>query len=194
MLTWGLLGPGKGVEWAIRAVALLVGDVELEYVVAGATHPKVRSVAGETYRASLMALADRLGVADRVVFDGSYRTSEDLRDLVCTADVVVLPYDSTEQVTSGVLVDAIAAGRPVVATSFPHARELLATGAGQVVPHRDPAALAAALAELLSVPRRLEQASAEACRLAPQLAWDAVAARFVEVISAAVRLRTVAST
>jgi glycosyltransferase involved in cell wall biosynthesis len=43
LLTWGLLGPGKGIEWAIDAMAEL-GDLDPrpEYVVAGTTHPKVR--------------------------------------------------------------------------------------------------------------------------------------------------------
>ena len=36
---------------------------------------------------------------------------------IASASVVVLPYDSRDQVTSGVLVDAIAAGRPVIATA-----------------------------------------------------------------------------
>ena len=67
--------------------------------------------------------------------------------------VVVLPYDSTEQVTSGVLVDAIANGRPVVATAFPHAAELLNTGAGIVVDHDDPVALASALRQIITHPR-----------------------------------------
>ena len=57
---------------------------------------------------------------------------------------MVLPYDSTQQVTSGVLVEAIAKGRPVVATAFPHAVELLSSGAGIVVNHQDQDALAAA--------------------------------------------------
>ena len=58
------------------------------------------------------------------------------------------PYDSNVQVSSGVLTGAVAAGRPVVATDFPHARELLADGAGLVVPHSEEA-LAAAICHLL---------------------------------------------
>ena len=75
----------------------------------------------------------------------SYRDVPSLTALVQSSAVVVLPYDSTDQVTSGVLVDAIASGRPVVATAFPHAVELLASGAGIVVDHDDPDALASAL-------------------------------------------------
>ena len=52
-------------------------------------------------------------------------TLAELARLVQSADVVLLPYDSTEQVTSGVLIEAVAAGKPVVATQFPHASELL---------------------------------------------------------------------
>ena len=74
-------------------------------------------------------------------FDDSYRDLASLTELIQSADLVVLPYDSDDQVTSGVLVDAVAAGRPVVSTAFPHAVELLASGAGIVVPQRDPVAL-----------------------------------------------------
>ena len=69
---------------------------------------------------------------------------------MAAADVVLLPYDSTEQVTSGVLIEAVAAGKPVVATRFPHAVELLSDGAGIVVPHRDPIAIAEALRRVIS--------------------------------------------
>ncbi len=80
---------------------------------------------GEAYRESLIAQAQRLGVADSVSFDAVYRSPAALTALIQTASVVVLPYDSKEQVTSGVLVDSIASGRPIVATAFPHAVELL---------------------------------------------------------------------
>ena len=72
-----------------------------------------------------------------MTFDPAYRDVL-LADSADTGpSVVVLPYDSRDQVTSGVLVEAIAAGRPVVATAFPHAVELLSSGAGMVVPHGD---------------------------------------------------------
>ncbi len=94
---------------------------------------------------------------------------------------MVLPYDSPDQATSGVLVDAIAAGRPVVATEFPHAVELLSTGAGLVVPRRDPDALAEALRRVLTEPGLIESMAAEAVRLAPDLSWPVIACRFDNV-------------
>jgi polysaccharide biosynthesis protein PslF len=179
LLTWGLLGPGKGIEWAIDAFAEL-HDLEPAptYVIAGATHPKVREHAGEAYRDMLVERAERSGSGTSVSFDDSYRGLESLTELIRSADLVVLPYDSADQVTSGVLVDAVAAGRPVVSTAFPHAVELLASGAGIVVPQRDPAALAAAIRSVLTDIDRAQAMAAEARRLAPDLSWAAVAGRY----------------
>lgn len=179
LLTWGLLGPGKGIEWAIDAFASL-GDLvpAPTYVIAGATHPKVVEQAGERYRDMLVDRAARSGAGASVTFDDSYRDLESLTDLIRSADLVVLPYDSADQVTSGVLVDAIAAGRPVVSTAFPHAVELLSTGAGIVVPQRDPHALADAIRSVLTDPDLAAAMAAEARRLAPDLSWSAVAKRY----------------
>jgi glycosyltransferase involved in cell wall biosynthesis len=182
LLTWGLLGPGKGIEWAIDAFAQLNDlDPAPTYVIAGATHPKVLEHAGEAYREMLIARADRSGAGSRITFDDSYQDLESLTAMIRSADLVVLPYDSADQVTSGVLVDAVAAGRPVVSTAFPHAVELLASGAGIVVAQRDPDALADAIRSVLIDPERAARMAAEARRLAPGLSWPAVAARYGRV-------------
>ena len=180
LLTWGLLGPGKGIEWAIDALAEL-SDLRPrpEYVIAGATHPKVRERHGEEYREMLVERAAASGSGVDVSFDDTYRDLVSLTDLIHSADLVVLPYDSRDQVTSGVLVDAVAAGRPVVSTAFPHAVELLASGAGIVVPQRDPVALGAAIRSVLTDPGVAASMAAEARRLAPGLSWAAVARRYV---------------
>jgi glycosyltransferase involved in cell wall biosynthesis len=182
LLTWGLLGPGKGIEWAIDALAGL-GDLSPRphYVVAGRTHPKVLSSEGEAYRNMLVRRAQTRGVASAVTFDAAYRDLGSLTRLVQDASVVVLPYDSREQVTSGVLVDALAAGRPVVATAFPHAVELLATGAGIVVPHGDATALCHALRRVITEPGLAASMEHEAARLAPSFAWPAVASQYIRL-------------
>ena len=182
ILTWGLIGPGKGIEWAIDAMADLADlDVAPRYLIVGQTHPKVQERDGDAYRDSLRARAQNRGVEHIVEFDARYRDPRALMDLVSRADVVLLPYESTEQVTSGVLIEAVAACRPVVATRFPHARELLAAGAGIVVPHRDPAAMAAALRRILTEPGLAASMIAHAGRVAPGLHWSAVAARYAGI-------------
>lgn len=177
LLTWGLIGPGKGIEHAIDAVSLAADLVPApQYTVAGVTHPKVLERDGDRYRRSLIERARSLDV--HACFDDTYRNVDELTRFVSEFDVVVLPYDSRDQVTSGVLVDAIAAGRPVIATAFPHAIELLGSGAGVVVPHEDPLALAEAIRSVAIDRNLLASMAAEARRLAPSLSWAAVASRY----------------
>ena len=188
LLTWGLLGPGKGIEYVIDALALL-GDLRPRprYTVAGVTHPKILARDGDAYRHSLMRRAHDVGVEDLVTFDDTYRNVEQLTRFVASASAVVLPYDSRDQVTSGVLVDAIAAGRPVIATAFPHAVELLKSGAGIVVPHADPVALSLAIRSILTNKHAMAAMASEAGRLAPSMSWSAVAAEYARLAGVLVR-------
>jgi glycosyltransferase involved in cell wall biosynthesis len=180
LLTWGLMRPGKGVERVIDAMSSLKElRGQPRYLVAGATHPKVLAVEGEAYREACIERARSTGVATAVSFDSIYRSTASLSALIQTSAAVVLPYDSTDQANSGVLVDALAAGRPVVATAFPHAVELLGSGAGVVVSHDDPEALAFALRRMLTDPRMTGDMAAEARRLAPTLGWPVAAAAFM---------------
>ena len=184
ILTWGLLGPGKGIEHAIAAFARVARrEPAATYVVAGATHPKVLAAEGERYRRALEAECARLGVARRVVFDQGYRDWESLRALVRSADVVLLPYDSREQESSGVLVEALASGKPVVATRFPHAVELLSDGAGIVVEHGDVAAMSAALERVLYDPGVADAMGECAVRAASTLLWPQVGLAYRTLLS-----------
>ncbi len=181
VLTWGLIGPGKGIEQAIRALGLLSrsGRDVPTYVVAGRTHPNVLRMEGESYRQQLKALAEDLGVGDHLILDASYRSWVSLRAMIRSATVVLLPYDNPDQVTSGVLVEAIASLRPVVATAFPHAVEILGNGAGIVVPHTDPAAIADALSEILGNDQcRLRMREAARVEAVPLL-WPTVGQEYL---------------
>jgi glycosyltransferase involved in cell wall biosynthesis len=185
VLTWGLIGPGKGIEWAIDAMVGL-RDLRPRYLVMGRSHPKVVQRDGEAYRDGLAQRARDAGVHDIVELDDRYLGVGELAELVRQADVVLLPYDSREQVTSGVLIEAVAAGRPVVSTAFPHAIELLADGTGILVPQRDPVALEAALRRVLSEPGLARELAEQAALKAPELLWASVADRYRTIAAAAV--------
>jgi glycosyltransferase involved in cell wall biosynthesis len=175
-LTWGLLGPGKGVEYVIDAIALLRDrGVSVTYTIAGQTHPRVQERDGEAYRRCLAERALAHGVGDLIRFDSRFLPTDALATLIGATDVVVLPYDSSEQVTSGVLIEAVAAGKPVVSTSFPHAVELLGDGAGILVRRGDPAGIADALMRVLTEPGLSARMSRRAAEIAPGLLWPAVA-------------------
>jgi hypothetical protein len=109
----------------------------------------------------------------------------------------VTPYRELEQISSGALTYAIAAGCGVVSTPYWHAQDMLQSGAGTLVPFADADALAEAVCRLIDEPARLEAARSEARRLGSRLAWPSVAEETAAVLRDAVELaprrRTVAS-
>jgi len=194
ILTWGLISQGKGIEWGIEALAQL-GDLSPRprYVVAGQTHPKVINYEGERYRNSLLLKAERFGVADDVVFVDKYLDAQSLRTLIQAADIVLLPYDSTEQVTSGVLVEAVVAGKPIVATKFPHALELLGDGSGELVNQGDANDMAAAMRKILVDVRHAQSLRKRASAKVQSLLWTSVGQDYLSVLDTLDRPRMSAS-
>ncbi|MEX1124356.1 MAG: glycosyltransferase, partial [Acidimicrobiia bacterium] len=78
-LTWGLIGPGKGLETAIDAFAALKDVQPLpRYIILGKTHPKVQAASGDSYLNGLVARVEELGLEDVVEFDGRYLDIDEL--------------------------------------------------------------------------------------------------------------------
>ncbi len=192
LLTWGLIGPGKGLEFAVEATARLRGRFpSIRYIIAGRTHPKVLDAAGEAYRRSLEDRVARLGLEDNVEFVDEYLDPSTLAGLLRQTSVVMLPYESTEQVVSGVLVEAIAANVPVVATAFPHAREMAAAGAAMATPHNDPEALAGAVQSLLSSAGATQTMLSAQRKLATALSWSSVAEAYEQLAVDVLRVQRI---
>jgi glycosyltransferase involved in cell wall biosynthesis len=182
ILTWGLINPSKGIEFAVAALGQLRDmDPAPRYLVCGQQDPRMDARRADVYRDLLLRTARENDVRESVTFDPAYRTAGSLATLIRRADVVVLPYEARDRTTSAVLTEAVAARRPVVATAFPHAQELLGDGAGLIVPHRDPAALARALRRVLTEPELVKSMQAKSGQLAAALAWPGVAAAFRDV-------------
>ena len=181
LITWGLLGPGKGIERALEAVASIRLDPPVTYDIVGQTHPNVLARYGQSYRRSLEQMVEDLGLEQQVRFVDRYVSDWELEGMVAEADLVVIPYDNSEQVSSGVLTDAVAAGKPVVATSFPHAREFAAQGCGITVSH-SPRSLAAAIERMLTDDVTYEVAALQARRVSERLSWPVVANSYQRLV------------
>lgn len=180
LLTFGLLGPGKGIEYAIRAMPrILARHPAAIYLVIGATHPNLLARDGEACRERLEALAAELGVGRRVRFINRFVSEAELRGFVGAADLYLTPYLNEAQITSGTLALVAGAGKAVVSTPYWHARELLADGRGVLVPFRDPSALAAAVCGLLDHPGRIERIRRRAHRAGREAIWPNVAERYL---------------
>jgi glycosyltransferase involved in cell wall biosynthesis len=158
MLTFGLLGPNKGIETVLRALPQLIDRFpDIVYFLVGATHPNVKRQRGEEYRTFLEQEAKDLGVVDHVVFRDEFVSSEELADLLRASDVYVTPYRSEAQSTSGTLAFAMGAGTAVVSTPYWHAQELLADGRGRMFDFGDSKALAGSVGTLFSHPGELQR-------------------------------------
>ena len=189
LATFGLISPGKGIEVAIRAMpAIVARHPNAVYLVAGQTHPGVAKEHGEEYRLSLERLVRDLGLEEQVIFDDRYLSVEDLASMLAATTVYLTPYRSREQIVSGALTFAIVAGCPVVSTPYYYAEDLLATGAGRIVPFEDDAAMAAAVCELLDQPLVLAQARRVAREVGRELAWPQVGRETADVLREAVTL------
>ena len=174
--TFGLISPGKGLETVIEALpAMIERHPGVSYTIAGRTHPDIARREGERYRLMLERRVLELGLGDHVEFDDRFLTVDELTDLLAATDVFVTPYGNREQIASGALTFAIAAGCAVVSTPYWYAQDMLASGAGLLVPFRDPDALAEAVCSYLEQPEMLAAARAEAQRIGSSLAWPAVA-------------------
>lgn len=150
VLSFGLLGPGKGLETVIAAMPEVVRAVpDACYVIVGSTHPSELRARGEDYRARLMGLAQELGLVDHVRFVGRFIPDDELHRWLALADVFVTPYPNLEQVVSGTLSYALAAGKAIVSTPYLYASEMLADDHGVLVPVDTPSAFADALVTLL---------------------------------------------
>ncbi|CAN5849319.1 MAG: glycosyltransferase [Ilumatobacteraceae bacterium] len=184
LTTFGLLSPGKGIEHAIRAVASLRNAIDgLVYVVAGRTHPEVVRRHGEDYRRHLTALVDRLGLRDVVVFRDWFHDVPALADLLAGTDVFVTPYTGAEQIVSGALSFAVAAGLPFVSTPYRYAEDLARRGCGLTVPFDRPDELAASLKELLTDGAVRAQLSARSHAVGASMAWPFVGRRTADVLA-----------
>lgn len=181
MLTFGLIGPGKGIENVIEALpAIVAAHPEVVYLILGATHPQLLANEGEDYRLSLQRLARDCGVGQHVIFHNRFVSKEDLLEFIAATDIYATPYLNEAQVTSGTLAYVFGAGKAIVSTPYWHAKELLADGRGKLVPFRDPGAIARAVVELMEDPEGTQAMCGAAHAMGRRMIWPEVAKRYIE--------------
>jgi glycosyltransferase involved in cell wall biosynthesis len=182
--TFGLISDSKGLELAIRALpAIMTSHPEVLYLIAGQTHPEVIDREGESYRLGLQRLVHDLDLCDHVWFIDRFLSINELAMLLARTDLYLTPYRSRDQIVSGALTFAVAAGCPVVSTPYFYAEDLLSSGAGRLVPSGDSSKLAAAVLDLLGSPAKMKAARAEARRVGADLTWSSVGKTTLELLS-----------
>ena len=176
LLTFGLLSPNKGIEFALNALPEIIREFpNVVYIVLGQTHPNLLRDEGEAYRLNLERLAKDLGVQRHVVFFNRFVELEELMRFIGAADIYLTPYLTEAQITSGTLAYAFGAGNAVVSTPYWHAAELLTAERGKLVPFRDAKAIATAVVELLRDEPLRHSMRKNAYKLGREMVWSRVA-------------------
>lgn len=159
----GFMGPSKGVDVLLDAWSEIEDEVELPLVFAGAPD--------EPRFSEMMKRYARLNKPPRVL--GAIPLESDFQDLIAHSAVVVLPYRFSGP-ASGILVRAMATGRPVVITPVPATRGIVRDGENAVlVPIADPRSLADRLLELARSPAERDRLGAAAAATArEQFSWE----------------------
>ena len=183
ILSFGLLGPGKGYELTLDALpAVVAANPNALYVVVGATHPDLLRTEGEAYRQRLVAQAQRLGISDHVRFVDRFVGRVELTRWLEAADVFVTPYPKLDQIVSGTLSYAMGAGRAIVSTPYAYATELLANGRGILIPPGSVTAYADALNEVLGDRTLRVALGRRAYAYSRGMVWSAVGAEYRRVL------------
>ncbi len=176
LLTFGLLSPNKGIEYALFALPQILAEFpEVVYIVLGATHPNELRDHGEAYRLSLEILAKKLNVDKNVIFYNQFVELENLKEFIGAADLYITPYLNEAQITSGTLAYTFGAGKAVISTPYWHAAELLADDRGVLVPFGDSAAIAREVTGLLRDDSRRHSMRKNAYRIGREMIWSNVA-------------------
>lgn len=180
--SFGLLSPAKGIEYGIEALAKVVPDFpDLVYLVLGKTHPCVKQESGESYRQSLMDLAESLGVQNNIRFVDKYLSKEEVIKYLHLSDIYLTPYLSKEQAVSGTLAYAVGCGRVIVSTPYRYAQEMLGDGRGVLADFRDSDSVGAGIRYVLSNPLRKKEMEMKTLAVGQTMIWGNVAGRYSQL-------------
>ena len=184
LCTFGLISSGKGIEYAIQALPPVIAKhPEVIYLIIGETHPMVKRVEGEKYRRMLFEQVKELGLKNHVAFQNRFLSKMELIRYLQATDIYITPYPGANQISSGTLINALAAGRAVVSTPYLHAKEVLNNGRGVLCDFKNSASIADAMETLLSNENLKMKTETKAYEYSRSFIWPRVAKKYANLFN-----------
>jgi glycosyltransferase involved in cell wall biosynthesis len=186
--TFGLISAGKGIEYVIQALPSIIDKQPgVLYLIIGVTHPEVRKIEGEQYRMNLIKLVDELGLKNHVRFHNRFLTKRELTEYLQATDIYITPYISPNQISSGTLVAALAAGRATVSTPYLHAKEVLADGRGLLCEFKNPESIASNVNKLLANETLRRSMEKRVYKYSRNFVWSKVAEKYASIFKKVIK-------
>ncbi len=180
--TFGLLSPGKGLEYGIEAIAQVAKEYKnIVYLILGQTHPCVKKESGEEYRENLVEMVENLGIKKHVKFVNKYLTKDEIIHYLQLSDIYMTPYLGKDQAVSGTLAYAVGYGRVIVSTPYSYAKEMLAEGRGLLAEFNDASSLAKQIKYVIENPDAKEEMERKTLSVGRTMMWGNVANHYTKL-------------
>ena len=177
--TFGLIGPGKGLELGIKALVPILKDYpDTIYLILGQTHPVLKQREGESYRLMLANLVNELGLQKHVCFVNKYLNDKELNDYLSLTDIYLSPYPNKDQAVSGTLAFALGAGKAIVSTSYAYASEVLTRGRGLLALEANSEQLARLISQIIAKPELKKSLEENAYQLGRTWSWSNIGRQY----------------
>lgn len=179
--TYGFLLPHKGVRQLIQAfVQLAAGNPNLHLLLLNALYPAEVSAAEQS---ACRELIDGSGFADRIVMINDFLGEDEVHRHLTKADLIVYPYQHTQESSSAAIRAGLAAGRPVAVTPlaiFDDVADVVLS-----LPGTAPDALAQGIKEFLASPELLERCVPRQNAWLEAHRWPILSTRLADMLAAA---------
>jgi glycosyltransferase involved in cell wall biosynthesis len=179
--TFGLIHPAKGVDYVIEALPKIISDnpdADIRYLVVGETHPNIIKRSGESFREHLKEMVADLKLDKNVIFIDRYLTNRELILYFLATDICILPYLGKDQISSGVLSQAIGCGKMIISTPYLHATEALSDGRGILTDFKDSYDIAQKTSMLIQDGELRRKMEARTYTYGRSITWSEIARRY----------------
>lgn len=176
--TFGLIRPKKGYEYLIEAMpAIIKKEPRTKLLIIGRYHPQ----RGPEYYKMLKDKARDLKITNNVKFINKFVGYSELLNYLMATNIFVAPFTVMEQVSSGTLIYAMAAGRACISTPFDYAKEALADRRGLFVPPKNSQAITKEIEFLMDHPKARHHMQNMAYRYARKQIWSKTARSYISL-------------